>query len=124
MMRLPLVVLVSVSMLLVGEGSRILSSGGTCMCSCCMGNFCTPTSVGTVDVSGPSECVPSLCRSSYSSCPATGESGIVSASYRSSSDHSSSDHSGASYGKRFPSTLLFTSILALPVLLHLSSILF
>jgi hypothetical protein len=53
----------------------------SCRCTCCSGNSCTATLVGTVSVAACSSCTGSLCTSNFpSSCPASGSSGVNSAS--------------------------------------------
>mmetsp|Transcript_692 Transcript_692/g.4468 ORF Transcript_692/g.4468 Transcript_692/m.4468 type:complete len:116 (-) Transcript_692:111-458(-) len=108
-MRLSFLFLVLSSMLLIAGGSRELLSAGTCKCTCCRGNDCTPTYIGTVEVSRASECVLLACVTEYpTDCPNTSaeEPGSVIADY----------DSAAMDGKSLPSTLLLTAILALPVL--------
>jgi len=56
-----------------------------CKCSCCKGNSCSVRLVGSYDASSSSECAASSCRSKFSECPASGESGSVGASYASKS---------------------------------------
>jgi len=57
---------------------------GNCRCSCCTGNYCTRTVVGSYDASSSSACSSSDCRSQFgANCPGSGQSGSVVASYSS-----------------------------------------
>lgn len=62
-----------------------------CKCSCCSGNYCSASIVASYDAESSSDCGAAGCRSRFSTlCPASGESGSVSASYSQSTTDSSS----------------------------------
>lgn len=57
------------------------AEAATCSCNCCSGNSCTPSNVGTTTVSSCSDSCSIACRTIFpTSCPASGSSGVVSAS--------------------------------------------
>ena len=62
-----------------------------CKCSCCLGNYCSASAVASFDAESSSDCGAADCRSRFPTlCPASGESGSVSASYSESTTSSSS----------------------------------
>ena len=57
-----------------------------CKCSCCAGNYCEKSVVGSYDAGTASDCDAAGCRTNFpTECPSSGSSGSVSASYTSSS---------------------------------------
>jgi len=65
-----------------------------CKCSCCKESYCSASIVASYDADSSSECGAADCRSRFSTlCPASGESGSVSASYSASTTSSSSSTS-------------------------------
>ena len=65
-----------------------------CKCSCCKGSYCSASIVASYDADSSIECGAADCRSRFSTlCPASGESGGVSASYSASTTSSSSSTS-------------------------------
>ena len=67
------------------SSSSTKDTSKNCKCSCCKGNLCSASVVGSYDASSSSQCDASDCRSKFSACPASGESGSVGASYSSKS---------------------------------------
>lgn len=69
----------SVTLRLLGSSPPVQPSGTSCSCTCCSGNSCSASLVGYASVSSCGTDCSSACRSTYSACPASGMSGIVSA---------------------------------------------
>ena len=64
----------------------LATSSGDCKCTCCSGSFCIPSVAGLFSAGSSSACNAAACRTQYSgSCPASGSSGSVSATYTASS---------------------------------------
>ena len=64
------------------EQTESADTSQNCKCSCCTGNYCSASIVASYDAESSSECGAADCRSRFSTlCPASGESGSVSASY-------------------------------------------
>ena len=62
-----------------------LDTTQNCKCSCCTGNSCSASIVASYDASSSSTCGTAECRLRFPTvCPASGQSGIVSASYSAS----------------------------------------
>ena len=73
------------------EQTESADTSQNCKCSCCTGNYCSASIVASYDAESSSDCGAADCRSRFSTlCPASGESGIVSASYSESTISSSS----------------------------------
>jgi hypothetical protein len=82
----------------------------SCTCSCCTGNYCTPSSAGTFSVSSSTACSQSACNSQYPTlCPASGSSGSSSASYSTSTPSSSGYTALASRTSVSPSSCIAPS---------------
>ena len=72
------------------EPAEPADTSQNCKCSCCTGNYCSASLVASYDAESSSDCGVDDCRSRFSTlCPASGESGRISASY--SSEFSTSD---------------------------------
>ena len=72
------------------EQTESADTSQNCKCSCCTGNYCSASLVASYDAESSSDCGVDDCRSRFSTlCPASGESGRISASY--SSEFSTSD---------------------------------
>ena len=73
------------------EQTESADTSQNCKCLCCTGNYCSASIVASYDAESSSECGSADCRSRFSTlCPASGESGSVSASYSESTISSSS----------------------------------
>ncbi len=71
------------------EQTESADTSQNCKCSCCRGNYCSASIVASYNAESSSECGSADCRSRFSTlCPASGESGSVSASYSKSSSGS------------------------------------
>ena len=73
------------------EQTESADTSQNCKCTCCTGNYCSASIVASYDAESSSDCGAADCRSRFSTlCPASGESGSVSASYSESTISSSS----------------------------------
>jgi len=83
--------------LLLLISNNVVNAQASCSCTCCLGNFCSPTFVGTYSVSNCSSCSNVGCTSQFSSCPSSTQSGSNSAVCGTAPAPSPSPPSGTSY---------------------------
>eukprot|EP00298_Acanthocystis_sp_HF-20_P016571 c21514_g1_i3.p1 GENE.c21514_g1_i3~~c21514_g1_i3.p1 ORF type:complete len:302 (-),score=43.24 c21514_g1_i3:53-913(-) len=73
---------------------RLCAGSQCCECSCCLGNFCSPTYIGAIAMSSASECNNNACALAYgSSCPSSGTAGSSSARFITANNPSASSSS-------------------------------